>query len=238
MQAYRNDPTVKERLLIQLRADYAKGRIRQGRYWVVEEECGCLVGCATREPSNNGNETHAAYEWMYHIPRQLSRLFDGTFESLSLAEARQFTLAIHEAIPVGADLSLVVPQFICWVLDRAIKACPESGAKQIAVTVRAMEERVLHGETISQGNWYQTGREAYRLISSSDDEEYVVASTAWEACMADEERFAKRTAEAAIYMLSADQAIHYWREVRDQILFLVKGAPHGSTTGTSSESVE
>lgn len=238
MQAYRNDPTVKERLLTQLRADYAKGRIVQGRYWEVDEECGCLVGCATREPSGDGSRTHEAYEWMYHIPRQLSRLFDALFESLPLFEAQQFTLIIHESIQVGADLSLVVPQFICWLLNRAIKKCPDGKPKEMATTVLTMYERIIGGEIISPKDWHATQKEVYPTFLHAYDAEYAASGVAWESCSFDEERKAKWAAERAVCDLDMDQTLQYWREIRDQILFLVKGAPHGTSTGGSGESSE
>src|SRR5260370_19586879 len=123
MQAYHNDQDIKDfysnRVVMHALAD----EIIQGTYW--ENGRGCAVGC-----SIHGNE-HAQYEVELGVPRQLAYLQDRIFEGMPLAEAKTFPFAFLQAIPVGADLSLIVPHFMVWLLGDpehgTMRLCNERG---------------------------------------------------------------------------------------------------------------
>jgi len=92
-----------------VKAHTAADEIIQGMYW--ERGHGCAVGCVI-----HGSE-HPHYETELGIPRQIAYLQDRIFENLPLAEAKEFPLAFLQAIPVGTDLSMVIPNFIIWLLS-------------------------------------------------------------------------------------------------------------------------
>src|SRR5690606_4245016 len=50
------------------------------------------------------------------VPETLIQLREAIFENLPPAKAKLFRLAFFEAIPVGADLSMVWPRFALWLL--------------------------------------------------------------------------------------------------------------------------
>ncbi|MDQ2713886.1 MAG: hypothetical protein M3Z08_03160 [Chloroflexota bacterium] len=108
MLAFHNDPIIKDRYVARVKAHAAADEITQGTYW--ERGHGCAIGCVI-----HGAE-HIRYETELGIPRQIAYLQDRIFENLPLVEAKEFALAFLQAIPVGTDLSMVIPRFIVWLL--------------------------------------------------------------------------------------------------------------------------
>lgn len=121
--AFHNDPAIKEKYLQQVKMHAAADEIIKGKYW--EGGQGCAVGCTI-----HGN-SHTAYETELGISRIIARLEDGIFEGLPNEEAMTFPVRFLEAVPVGADLSLVFYQFMHWLLvdpiDGVIKFANEKG---------------------------------------------------------------------------------------------------------------
>jgi len=109
MIAYHGQHDIKERYLARVRAHIAADELIHGKYW--EDGKGCAVGCTIH------SSQHAAYETELGIPRILARLEDGIFESMTNGRrSKQWPEQFLSAIPVGADLSLVWPQFAAWML--------------------------------------------------------------------------------------------------------------------------
>lgn len=113
--AYHGDPAVKAKYLARVQAHRLADELRQCfGYW--ENGKGCAVGCTI-----HGGD-HGAYETELGVPRILARLEDGMFETLPVAEAKEWPVSFLEAIPVGADLSMVWPRFAVWLLGDKEKA--------------------------------------------------------------------------------------------------------------------
>ena len=109
MLSYLGSQAIKEKYLARVRAHAAAGEIVQRQYWGGGKGCG--IGCVVHV----NNSAHAA--WAEEIgPEWLARVVDDMFEGLLLGRARQFTLALYEAIPVGADLDPVRWEFSSFVL--------------------------------------------------------------------------------------------------------------------------
>ena len=103
MQAFHNEPAIKDFFLARIATHRAADEIRHGYYW--ENGKGCAVGCTLHSSS------HTAYETKLGIPYVLAHLEDDIFEGLPSPEDQQWPQAFLAAIPVGADLSLVWPRF-------------------------------------------------------------------------------------------------------------------------------
>ena len=108
MQAFHNDPAIKEFYLARIRAHQAADEIIHGQYW--KNGKGCAVGCSV----HSGD--HKAYELELGIPRIVARLEDGIFERLRSPDDIPWPEQFLLSISVGADLSMVWPQFAVLLL--------------------------------------------------------------------------------------------------------------------------
>ena len=126
LRAYHGDPTIKATYLARVRAHREADQLIKGIYW--QHGKGCAVGCTVH------SDNHAAYETELGVPRVLARLEDGLFERLPNGQALAWPAQFLEAIPVGADLSLVWPQFAVWLL-----VDPTDGVIQFAKTERVRQ---------------------------------------------------------------------------------------------------
>ena len=108
MQAFHNDPSVKEYYFNRLNEHYKADEIIQGNYW--ENGKGCAVGCTIHSSDHN------KYESKLGIPICLAYLQDRIFESLPNELAKIFPIEFLSVIKVGANLSKVSKLFTIWLL--------------------------------------------------------------------------------------------------------------------------
>src|ERR1700722_7863880 len=108
LRAFHGEHGIKDlylaRVLLHQRAD----ELVQGTGW--SDGKGCAVGC-TLEAYD-----HARYPIELGIPERVAYLEDQLFELLPAAEAQTWPERFLDAIPVGADLSRVWPQWAVWML--------------------------------------------------------------------------------------------------------------------------
>ena len=163
MRAYQNDPELKHNLLIWLDQAKREGRIVQGHYWERyallstpdrrRGSCGCLIGNGVRDMVE---DNHRVYSDRYGVPIELACLFDRMFENLSLEDAIQFTLDVHEVILVGADLSQVFPTFLLHTLidpQHGLWQLRNDAEKQKTKQAAALLHRALIGDPLSTEEW-------------------------------------------------------------------------------------
>jgi hypothetical protein len=103
MRAFHGKQYIKDFYLTRVRAHRAADELVHGYYWRGGK--GCALGCTIHD----GNP--GAYERMLGIPQILARLEDSIFERLSAPADQAWPEAFLDAIPVGADLAYVWPQF-------------------------------------------------------------------------------------------------------------------------------
>ncbi len=109
LRAFFNKPAIKTKYLNRVQAHQKADQLVQGYgYW--QDGKGCAVGCTLH------SDDHSAYERELGIPQSLAHLEDRIFEGLPKAEARLWPEKFLAAIPVGADLSGVVTEFMLWLL--------------------------------------------------------------------------------------------------------------------------
>ena len=182
MEAYLNDPQLKEKLIAQLQAHYDADEIIKGKYW--ENGKGCAIGCVLHEKGGQ----HYLLEERYGISRILGKLIDSIFEELPNTEAKDFTLEVFKSIPVGKDLQNVCPKFIIWLLKDVRKFAYVDGQQAIDQVIYRYEQEIA-GKIISEEQWREAREAAYAARAAS----CAAASTA-----------ARAAARAASYAAAAD----------------------------------
>ena len=147
MRAFHNDPAVRQKYLDRVEAHRKADELVHGQYWTGGR--GCAVGCTIH------SSDHRQYEAELGIPVEIAHLEDSLFERMPRANAQEWPGKFLAAIPLGADLSMVIPHFLYWVLgdekDGVIalvdpKEFPECHAAVASAT--ALQERLLNGEKI------------------------------------------------------------------------------------------
>lgn len=185
MRAFHNDAAIKAMYLARVQAHRAADEIAQGFYW--QGGRGCAVGCTIH------GDDHAAYERELGIPRMLARLEDRIFEGLPLAEAKNWPLRFLEAVPVGADLSRVGPQFLRALIQRRREQLPATAPDAVRVAM----DRVLAVLT----TWADTGEvdahAAYDAADAADAAARAAADAARAADYSDAYAAARAAAHAA-----------------------------------------
>src|SRR5437870_8939963 len=109
MRAFHNDPAIKEKYLSRVAAHQKADAIIKGRYW--KDGKGCAVGCTIE------GDDHKRYETELGIPEAIAHVEDFLFEGIPNEEAMLFPKRFIEAIPVGANLSLVPAKLIVFILN-------------------------------------------------------------------------------------------------------------------------
>jgi hypothetical protein len=123
MQAFHNDPQLKQDLLAEVEKHRLADSIIKGTYGEFEgsQFKGCAVGCSLKSYANiKGIELstsdHGLYENNFGIPRILARLEDRIFEGLPDDLSQTWPERFFNAIKPGADLTKVWPKFAIWLL--------------------------------------------------------------------------------------------------------------------------
>jgi len=175
MIAFHGKESVKAEYLARVRAHAAADEIIHGKYW--QEGKGCAVGCTI-----HGSD-HFNYETELGIPAAIAFLEDSVFESLPNGDAKNFPARFLEAIPVGADLSMVVPQFLYWMLsDEAWGLKPESPDVKAAVdAVAECFKRRIAGDEPSEEDWESSVKLARAAWAARDAWDARAAWAAWAA---------------------------------------------------------
>ena len=221
MKAFHGDPKVKEKYLARVKAHRKADQIVQRHYW--EDGKGCAVGCTI-----HGSD-HQAYETELGIPIELAHLQDWIFENLPNGEARDFPVDFLESIPAGADLKLVLPQFLHWLLvdpeDGVIQyAQDEEQAKEAAIlSVADLHSRVMKGQEVTHEQWVAV-RDASRAAfwdASYASNVAEAARSAWTAaCAASNAAVVARAASESASRSASDAVI---KRQKEKLLELLAG---------------
>ena len=158
MKTFHGEQSVKDKYIERVKAHAKADHIAQGVYYETggEKPKMCSVGCTI-----HGND-HKKYETELGIPEEIAYLEDTIFERLSNEEAKDFPLRFLEAIPVGVDLSHVIPELVIWQFEDK-----EHGLKNIKEVqedkelcgfceeVVALYKRELQADTPSQKEYQE-----------------------------------------------------------------------------------
>lgn len=216
MLAFHNDPAIKASKISQVLAHQQADEIVKGRYW--EGGRGCAVGCTVH------SDDHGAYETEMGIPRMIARLEDRIFEGMPLADAKTFPARFIEAIPVGADLSLVSWKFLHWLVSDVVDRHGTDSVK--AATFDAIEvlRKKARGEDVAAGVARAAAREARHAAAAYDAAAYAAAA---DAAYADAVAYAAAAYTDADADADADAAAYAaaYNRQSDKLLELLAAAP-------------
>jgi len=137
MSAFFNSTELKNFVIEQLNNHKKLDQIRQGVYFV--EGKGCHLGCLT----HCNEHSQQAADYMFNIPIKVAYLIESVFEGLEAGQAEEWVTNSIQAIPVGADLSLVHHKLAYWLLGPDSPA--SEGLRHDLVKSAIEEVRRLHG---------------------------------------------------------------------------------------------
>ena len=192
---YLNDPTLKARLLAEIRAHEEADHLVQGYGYgrMNGHFRGCAIGCALHALNTirgadalHEVDAHRRYETELGLPIWLAYLEDHLFERLPAAAARQWPRRFAEAVPVGAVVSdRVLAQILRWTL-----ADDRWGVRHVTddVEVRAVVDRMatlfdreIVGDSPSRQEWDEAARDARAVWAARAARVAWAARDAWVA---------------------------------------------------------
>jgi hypothetical protein len=109
LRAFHGDPKIKAKYISRIRAHRKADELIRGTGW--NNGKGCAVGCTLNAYD------HKAYEIELGIPELIAHLEDSIFEGLPEALAMEWPDKFLQAIPVGTDLSKIIPQIVIWQFE-------------------------------------------------------------------------------------------------------------------------
>ena len=176
MTAFHGDASLKADILAEIQIHRDLDQIAKGTYGSEKngDWRGCAVGCSIHSLNRKRGtqfrtDDHAAYETGFGIPQALAQLEDGIFENLPELLYLDWPLRFMAAIRPGADLSLVVPRFLHWLMtdpDGIRKYAVPDGLAAIS-QIAGLYERLLIGETITTDEWSSAAWSAARSAAES-----------------------------------------------------------------------
>ena len=149
--------TTKDQVLARVRRHREADRLIHGVYW--ENGRGCAVGCTVSGRRRAGEGWYDAVARQIGIPAHLAALEDAIFEGLPNGDAQAWPERFLRAIPEGADLGRVWPQFAIWLLT---EEAPSASGEAVA----ALYRRRLAGDEPTDAEWSREA-EAARAAGAS-----------------------------------------------------------------------
>jgi hypothetical protein len=227
MLAYHGDSKIKARYVRRMEGHRKADELVQGCTWESNgHQRGCAVGCCFH------NYDHSRGPIEIGVPEVLVRLEDYIFEGLPLAEAKKWPSRFLKAIPVGADLSVVWPQFAVWLLiDKKhgviLFAGGRDDVRKAIEQTAALWQRVVDGE--SAESLKEEFAAAYAAADAAAYAAYAAYAAAYAAYAAADAaaraayaaRAAADAARAAAYAAYAARHVH-WRACADKIIELLE----------------
>jgi len=184
MRSYLNDPKLKKKMIAEakkhekldavVKMTYGHG---EGKKWR-----GCAVGCSLKSlnrinDKEGDTSAHLRYESELGIPEAIAHLEDSLFEWMPLEDSKKFPRRFLEAVPVGADLSLVPAKFIVFVLNDALKNVTDadSACRKPITDIVQLWQDVIDGKEVKPSAW-SAARSAAESAAES-----AARSAAWSA---------------------------------------------------------
>ena len=180
--AFKNEPKIKEKLLIQLQNHYDADEIIKGQYW--EGGKGCAVGCTVH------SDSHYCYELELGIPMWVAYLEDTLFEGMPNKDAKEFPLKLIKAIPTGfSNWQHIYHKLCIHILEKECKNTDHPLVKQAICDIITLHK----GESLDKAAWGDAYSAAYSAA------EFAAESAAWSAahCAAESAAHCAYSADSA-----------------------------------------
>jgi len=171
LRAFHSDKKLRDDILTEIRWHEGQDKIIQGTYGSDGKYCavGCSINSLNRKRGKHlQTDDHSVYPAEFGIPQTIAHLEDRMFEGLDVPEAQKFPLRFMEAIKLNADLSLVTPKFMVWLLvdkkDGVIKHADAQG-KEAIKQVASLYQRIIDGGIVSDDEWEDVADVAYKKMA-------------------------------------------------------------------------
>ncbi len=232
VSGYHGDEKFRKKFLKEIALHQKQDRLVHGDYGFMSQGPsfrGCAVGCSIRSLNrvklhDYSTDDHGALANGLGIPVELAHLEDIIFENVSRARAKRWPVEFSTAIKCGADLSLVWPQLVLWML-----VDEKSGLLQYARTdkdkdtvqrVARLWRRVLAGNRVTTGTWGVANRVALSEAGARTYDDAVAV------------RGAAAASESGCYLVdyyaghrSGSVESRNFGKVADKLLALMEAAP-------------
>lgn len=237
MQAYLNNPALKAKLIEQITAHRDADHLSRGTYRYTRDGhfIGCAVGCSIESlnrltGSKHIHSDHSCYEPGFGVPEILARLQDNLFESLPNGEHLDWPLAFWQAVPVGADLTMVWPRFAHWLLvdphDGVIRYAKPDSVRKSVERVAALYARWIAGEKPDDAEWISAAVDAVQPASDAASAAFYAAHASSAASAASASSSDAADAAAASSDAAADADAR--RKQAAKLLELIAAAPQSA----------
>lgn len=192
--AFHGDPAIKEFYLARVRAHRAADDIVRGTYGSPKGSKsgwrGCAVGCSV----HSGD--HSAYEREMGIPVAIAWMEDRLFERMPIEYAIDWPVEFLEVIPVGADLSLVIPKLLLRGIQDVRQYADDATLPVINRVIEEVLEPRARGEAVPVDVVDAAARAAWAAYVAAADAAAWAADAAADAAAGAASR-ASRAADAA-----------------------------------------
>ena len=168
MNAYKNDPKLKEMLVQEAIEHRAMDRLRQqygyGSMQSGENFKGCDIGCTVFSLNRKfglkiETNDHGGVASFLDVPVGLVLLFDRLFEHLPKDLAMTWQERHWLAIEPGSDQTHTVGKFLHWLLvdpnDGVIKFAKKDNVRKAIKDVADLFEKKMAGKRITNEQWYR-----------------------------------------------------------------------------------
>jgi hypothetical protein len=203
LRAFHNRRALKRDLLAEIAKHEAADAIERGHYGdatltLAEGWKGCAIGCALhslnairRQPKASGRlrrvDAHERFPAELGIPLELAYHVDHIFEKLPDAKGHTWPRRVIDAMPVGADLTGVIPALCQWMILDPVDGFM-AGAKTPA------QQEIL---------------QRFAALVAQDWAGDVVTAAVWDALIVELETISARArARAGAYEKLSEQTIH------------------------------
>jgi len=221
LQAFNNDKEFKDQMIAAAISHREKDEYIAGCYAKMNGSFkGCSVGCSLFDVKGikgidvgEDYADHALLAKELGIPEFICRLQDSIFEGLPESERLRWTERLFNSIPLGADLTPVLPKFLLKTLDRL----PETDIADVVDAVRGVKDVLINwaetGEADIEAAWSaqsaaETAESAARSARSAAESaaESVAESVAWSVAWSAAESAARSARSAARSARSAAES--------------------------------
>lgn len=165
LTAYHNDVALKEKLIREIPL-YREKLLQDFRYCSAFKRS--LIWEYVSDFNNDGDKICAKYETKLGVPRVLARLENnGIFESLFEERAKTWPQEFLAAIPVGADLTQVWPQYAVWLLvDEKHGIIQYANSDQSRAAIQKVADLYGSNQSVSGENWQEAADAADSLSTA------------------------------------------------------------------------
>lgn len=230
MLAFHSDPAIKAKFVQRAIQHREADEILQNYgYW--RNGKGCAIGCLAHANEN----AHEALDKEAGLPAVLNHLADRIFEKLPKDKYRDWPRRYIDAPDPGADLTLVLPRFMVWLLTEKLTQYFDAekflGSAVVCNRVAGLYQRVVDGGTVTDQEWKDAAdgadavRAAYSVDTAYSADAARAAYAARAAFAAARAARAARAVDAARAAYAVDAVDAAYEHMADKLIELLKAAP-------------